>query len=162
MDPMSFTTSLAAGQILAQQLKTGGVHTPAFGPPKHSTIPGKIPEMKGEMAGGSLPTCPMIYAIIADMAIVGIPNAPPPQWREEAGQQQQFGYRHDVPPLPALVPLSLTDLYLKVECQISTAFVTVQGTWVLDCLRSGAICDCLLAVPMDHQVCQISHLHKKS
>jgi len=151
MDPMSFTTSLAAGQILAQQLKTGGVHTPAFGPPRHSTIPEKISELKGEMAGGSLPTCPMIYAIIADMAIVGIPNAPPPQWREEAGQQQQFGYRHDVPPLPALVPLSLTDLYLKVECQISTAFVTVQGTWVLDCLRSGAICDCLLAVPMDHQ-----------
>lgn len=158
MDPMSFTTSLAAGQILAQQLKTGGVHTPAFGPPKHSTIPGKILELKGEMAAGSLPTCPMIYAIIADMAIVGIPNAPPPQWREDAGQQQQFGYRHDVPPLPALVPLSLTDLSLKVECQISTAFVTVQGTWVLDCLRSGAICDCLLAVPMDHQVCKISLL----
>ncbi|XP_024378444.1 uncharacterized protein [Physcomitrium patens] len=138
-----FVTSIAAGQILSQQLRHGGgVSAPSLGPPKHSTIP-TMPEKK-KMKG--LPTCPMIYAIITDLNTFGNPKVD-----NAHGSLHPPTFRADAPPLPALVPLSLEMIELDVACHISTGFVTAKSRWNLNCVRSQASCDCLLALPMDHQ-----------
>ena len=144
MEPFAFVTSLAAGQILAQQLHHGtGSGTTSMGPPKRPMMPATRPANESS----KLPTCPMVYAIISDMSIFGNPNVPDSHYSAYPPQVPV-----NTPVLPALVPLGLLDVNLNVECHISTAFVTVEGTWDLNCVRSRATCDCLLALPMDHQV----------
>lgn len=148
MEPFAFVTSLAAGQILAQQLHHGtGSGTTSMGPPKRPMMPATRPANECS----NLPTCPMVYAIISDMNIFGNPNVPDSSYSAYPPQVPV-----NTPVLPALVPLGLLDVTLNVECHISTAFVTVEGTWDLNCVRSRATCDCLLALPMDHQVCHLS------
>lgn len=148
MEPFAFVTSLAAGQILAQQLHHGtGSGTTSMGPPKRPMMLATRPANESS----NLPTCPMVYAIISDMNIFGNPNVPDSRYSAYPPQVPV-----NTPVLPALVPLGLLDVSLNVECHISTAFVTVEGTWDLNCVRSRATCDCLLALPMDHQVCHLS------
>jgi len=141
MEPATFATSLLAGQILGQQLSHGGVGGPPQQPMMQQPMEGKE-KMEG------VPTCPMVYAIITDMNVFGNPKVD-----NEHYSQYPPTYPPNAPPLPALVPLSLEKTKLNVECHISTGFITVKSVWDLNCVRSGAFCDCLLAVPMDNQVC---------
>lgn len=144
MEPATFATSLAAGQILGQQLRDGGVSAPSLGPPQKPAVQ----QMEGKKKVEGVPTCPMVYAIITDMNVFGNPKV-------ENAYYSQYPptYPPNAPPLPALVPLTLEKMKLNVECHISTGFITVKSTWDLNCVRSQAFCDCLLAIPMDNQVC---------
>ncbi|XP_073388005.1 uncharacterized protein [Physcomitrium patens] len=127
--------SVAAGRMLAEQLHYGGVLTRPT-----------IQDMDGTRLQEDLPTCPMVYAIITDMKVFGNPKVDNDHY-----EQYPPTYPLDAPPPPALVPLTLEKSKLNVECCISTGFVTSKCTWNLNCVRSQASCDCLLAVPIDNQ-----------
>lgn len=147
MEPFAFVTSLAAGQILAQQLRhgqPGGGNNPSLGPPKHQTMPPMDAKKRSE---GGLPTCPMVYAVITDMNAFGNPKVD-----IEHYNQYPPTYPAGAPALPALVPLTLERMKLNVECHISTGFVTLKSAWDVNCVRSRTFCDCLLVIPLDNQV----------
>lgn len=149
MEATTFATSLLAGQMLGQQLSRGGAGHPHLGRPDPPKM--QQPMEEGKKETDRVPTCPMVYAIITDMNVFGNPEVD-----KEHYSQYPPTYLPEAPPLPALVPLSLEKTKLNVECHISTGFVTSKSAWELNCVRSGAFCDCLLAVPMDNQVCTSS------
>lgn len=144
----AFVTSLAAGQILAQQLRYGGGgNNPTLGRPKQQTM-APMDAKKNSKEG--LPTCPMVYAIITDMNAFGNPKVDNDHYN-----QYPPTYPADAPPLPALVPLTLGKMDLNVECHISTGFVTLNSVWDVNSVRSRTFCDCILVIPMDNQVCTV-------
>jgi hypothetical protein len=144
---IAFVTSLAAGQILGQQLRYGGGgNNLSLGPPKQHAMDAQ----RGAKVG--LPTCPMVYAVITDMNAFGNPKVDNDHYI-----QYPPTYPADVPPLPALVPLTLDQMNLTVDCHISTGFTTMQSAWDVNCVRSRTFCDCLLVIPMDNQVCSKFH-----
>ena len=149
MELSAFVTSLAAGQILAQQLRYGGSgDNPSLGPPKQHTMP---PVDAKEKSKEELPTCPMVYAIITDVNAFGSPKVDNEQYN-----QNPPTYPTHAPSLPALVPLTLVNMDLNVECHISTGFVTLKTAWDVSCVRSRTFCDCLLVIPLVNQVCDFS------
>ncbi|KAG0629908.1 hypothetical protein M758_1G138400 [Ceratodon purpureus] len=141
----AFVTSLAAGQILAQQLRHGGGggNNPTLGWPKQQAM---APMEGKKNSKEGLATCPMVYAIITDMNAFGNPKVDNDHYN-----QYPPAYPADAPPLPALVPLTLERMDLNVECHISTGFVTLNSVWDVNCVRSRTFCDCLLVIPMENQ-----------
>lgn len=135
MEANSFATSVGAGRVLAQQLRYGGpLDYPTMSP------------MDGTATQEAFLTCPMVYAVITDMNVFGKADA-----EYDPYNQHPQTYPMNAPTLPAFVPLTLGKMKVKVECHISTGFVTMKSTWHVNCIRSQASCDCLLALPMDNQ-----------
>ncbi|KAL9149811.1 hypothetical protein ABFS82_12G129700 [Erythranthe guttata] len=106
-----------------------------------AVAPPKTPSDMDRCAGDSyLPTCPMLYAVIADPAIVDNPDMPSYQ-----------PYVHGRCDPPALIPLQMNGVSLVVDCYLETAFVTVSATWRVHCVMGSRSCDCRLVVPMGEQ-----------
>ncbi|XP_010261798.1 PREDICTED: inter alpha-trypsin inhibitor, heavy chain 4-like [Nelumbo nucifera] len=87
-----------------------------------------------------LPTSPMLYAVISDPAIVDNPDIP--------SYQPHVHGRCDP---PALIPLQMNAISVEVDCYLDTAFVTVNGSWRVHCVKGSRSCDCRLAIPMSEQ-----------
>ncbi|KAL7091906.1 hypothetical protein ACP275_12G132100 [Erythranthe tilingii] len=106
-----------------------------------AVAPPKTPSDMDRFAGDSyLPTCPMLYAVIAHPAIVDNPDMPSYQ-----------PYVHGKCDPPALIPLQMNGVSLEVDCCMETAFVTVSATWRVHCVMGSRSCDCRLVVPMGEQ-----------
>ncbi|MFS7950209.1 putative von Willebrand factor, type A, von Willebrand factor A-like domain superfamily [Helianthus anomalus] len=86
------------------------------------------------------PTAPMVYAVITEPGVVDNPDI---------RSYQPYVYGRCNP--PALIPLHMIGVVLKVECYLDTAVVTVDGVWRVHCLTSSALCDCRVVVPMGEQ-----------
>ncbi|KAK9056566.1 hypothetical protein SSX86_023928 [Deinandra increscens subsp. villosa] len=86
------------------------------------------------------PTAPMVYAVVSEPVVVDNPDV---------RSYQPYDYGRCDP--PALIPLHMLGVTLKVECYLDTAFVTVDGVWRLHCLMSNALCDCRIAIPTGEQ-----------
>ncbi|KAI3773288.1 hypothetical protein L1987_47813 [Smallanthus sonchifolius] len=86
------------------------------------------------------PTAPMVYAVITEPVVVDNPDI---------RSYQPYVYGRCDP--PALIPLHMLGVTLKVECYLDTAVVTVDGVWRVHCLTSSALCDCRIAIPMSEQ-----------
>ncbi|GLT41847.1 hypothetical protein SLA2020_158810 [Shorea laevis] len=87
-----------------------------------------------------IPSAVMAYAVGVKPAVV--------RTSDEQSDQQSVPERYDP---PALIPLHMHKVALKVDCCLDTAFVTVTGEWDMDCVKETARCDCLIAVPMGEQ-----------
>ncbi|KAI3802771.1 hypothetical protein L1987_30914 [Smallanthus sonchifolius] len=86
------------------------------------------------------PTAPMVYAVITEPVVVDNPDI---------RSYQPYVYGRCDP--PALIPLHMLGVTLKVECYLDTAVVTVDGVWRVHCLTSNALCECRIAIPMGEQ-----------
>ncbi|KAJ0586343.1 putative von Willebrand factor, type A, von Willebrand factor A-like domain superfamily [Helianthus annuus] len=86
------------------------------------------------------PTAPMVYAVITEPGVVDNPDI---------RSYQPYVYGRCNP--PALIPLHMIGVVLKVECYLDTAVVTVDGVWRVHCLTSSALCDCRVVIPMGEQ-----------
>ncbi|KAI3716379.1 hypothetical protein L6452_23672 [Arctium lappa] len=85
-------------------------------------------------------TAPMVYAVITDPNVVDNPDI-------RSYQPHVFGRCNP----PALIPLHMHGISMRVDCYLDTAFVTVSGTWRVHCVAASACCDCRIAVPMGEQ-----------
>ncbi|KAL8252542.1 hypothetical protein R6Q59_036235 [Mikania micrantha] len=86
------------------------------------------------------PTAPMVYAVITEPVVVDNPDI---------RSYQPYDYGRCDP--PALIPLHMLGVTLKVDCYLDTAVVTVDGDWRVHCLTSSALCDLRIAIPMGEQ-----------
>ncbi|KAJ4717760.1 putative Inter-alpha-trypsin inhibitor heavy chain-related [Melia azedarach] len=87
-----------------------------------------------------LPESVMVYAVVDEPAIVDNPDVP---------SYQPYVHGKCVP--PALIPLHMHGVEMKVDCCFDSAFVAVKGTWRLHCIMASTKCDCRIAVPMGEQ-----------
>ncbi|KAI4355416.1 hypothetical protein L6164_004192 [Bauhinia variegata] len=87
-----------------------------------------------------LPTAPMCYAVIREPELVDNPDI-----------RSYQPYVHGGCEPPALIPLQMHGVSVDVDCCLDTAFITVGGTWRVHCVRTSAVCDCRIAVPMGEQ-----------
>ncbi|KZV58791.1 hypothetical protein F511_18628 [Dorcoceras hygrometricum] len=87
-----------------------------------------------------IPTAVMLYAEIYDPCVVDNPNVPSYQ-----------PYVHGRCEPPALIPLHMHGVSMKVDCHLDMAFVTICGTWHVHCVRASTTCNCRIALPMGEQ-----------
>lgn len=148
--------ALATGLFLAERLNRGAYNSGNVQlgrAPQQQQKPKRTSPQEDLAAGIAklpLPKCPTIYAVALGLAQVGNPHHEDGKQGVEVGAEQLH--------FPALLPLPIDAIALDVECHISTAFVTVEGTWSVNCIRKGQRCDCLLALPMYYQVCLLKCL----
>ncbi|XP_059303020.1 uncharacterized protein LOC132055300 [Lycium ferocissimum] len=121
-----FATSVEMGLQLTKRIYYGKI------PPK--------PLVMEKKSSATLPTGPMVYAVVKDPTIVDNPDIPSYQ-----------PYVHGRCDPPAMIPLEMQGIGMEVDCYMDTAFVTVNGTWRLHCVSSSRYCDCRIAVPMGEQ-----------
>jgi hypothetical protein len=88
-----------------------------------------------------LPTAPMAYAVVVDPGAVDSPDVP-------SYQPHVYG-RLDS---PALIPLQMREVDLRVDAAVVRAEVTLRARWWVHCVARSRACDCRLVVPMGHQV----------
>uniref|UniRef100_A0A7N0T2Q6 VWFA domain-containing protein n=1 Tax=Kalanchoe fedtschenkoi TaxID=63787 RepID=A0A7N0T2Q6_KALFE len=91
-------------------------------------------------AASSMPSAPMLYAVIKDPAIVDNPDI--------CSYQPYVHGRCDP---PALIPLEMHALSLHISCFFDTAFLTLQARWRLHCVTASKTCECRIALPINHQ-----------
>ncbi|XP_073295862.1 uncharacterized protein [Primulina huaijiensis] len=87
-----------------------------------------------------LPKAVMMYAEIYDPSVVDNPNVPSYQ-----------PYVHGRCEPPALIPLHMHGMSMKVDCHLDMAFVTISGAWRVHCVNASTSCNCRVAVPMGEQ-----------
>lgn len=96
-----------------------------------------------------LPTAPVLYALVCNMDLLDI---------EAASAGSSFH-------LPALVPLQMTWLSVKVDAEPKpdSVHVRFKGKWSVECIKKGSSGALVLAVPVGHRGCilqykiQVSH-----
>ncbi|GLU14226.1 hypothetical protein SLE2022_308090 [Rubroshorea leprosula] len=118
-----FSTSVDYGLQLSKQTNYDKGSPPA------------LEKMSRSAPESYLPSAVMAYAVVMEPAVV---------CTSDKQSVQQF-----VP--PALIPLHMHKVGMKVDCCLDTAFVTVTGEWDMDCVKETARCDCRIAVPMGEQ-----------
>ncbi|XP_065019194.1 uncharacterized protein LOC135645063 isoform X2 [Musa acuminata AAA Group] len=135
-DDEAFAKAVEDGLKLAKRVYAG--KDQRFAPP----VPAPRPAAGMERSPESpfLPAAPMVYAVIADPAIVDNPDIP--------SYQPHVHGRCDP---PALIPLHMTDIGVEVDCILDSAFVAVRGRWRVHCVMRTRSCDCRLVVPMGEQ-----------
>lgn len=94
-----------------------------------------------------LPTAVMLYAEIYDPCVVDNPNVP-------SYQPYVYGRCER----PALIPLHMHGVSMKVDCHLDMAFVTISGAWRVHCVTASTSCNCRVAVPMGEQVMLSTYL----
>ncbi|XP_062211501.1 uncharacterized protein LOC133912666 [Phragmites australis] len=87
-----------------------------------------------------LPAAPMAYAVVVDPGAVDNPDVP-------SYQPHVYGCLDP----PALIPLQMREVDLRVDCAAVCAEVTVRARWWVHCLTRSRACDCRIVVPMGHQ-----------
>ncbi|KAJ8441132.1 hypothetical protein Cgig2_006961 [Carnegiea gigantea] len=130
-----FRGSVELGLQLSKRIYYG--NEPSMKPPKQPPAMAKWPSPEVE---DHLPKAPMVYAEISDPSIVDNPDIL---------SYQPYVYGRCKP--PALIPLHMYGIEVKVDCYLDMAFVTVSGSWRLHCVASGRSCDCRVAIPMGEQ-----------
>ncbi|KAK4785947.1 hypothetical protein SAY86_002636 [Trapa natans] len=131
MSVEDFIKSVEDGISLSKRLYFGKDR--AVAPPK------PLPPMDRSLQS-YLPNAPMVYAVIPDPSVVDNPDIP--------SYQPHVHGRCDP---PALIPLQMNNIDLKVDCYLDTAFISVSGTWRVHCVMGSKACDCRIAVPMGEQ-----------
>ncbi|KAF2287109.1 hypothetical protein GH714_038220 [Hevea brasiliensis] len=126
-----FGKSVEDGLKLSKRLYFGKDR--AVTPPKPPLSMEKSSEM-------SLPTAPMVYAVISDPAIVDNPDMP--------SYQPHVHGRCDP---PALIPLQMTRIELEADSYLDSVIVRVSGSWRVHCVMGSKSCDCRIAIPMGEQ-----------
>lgn len=113
-----------------------------FGKDRAIAPPKPVPQMENSPASARLhlPASPMVYAVISNPGIVDNPDIP--------SYQPHVHGRCDP---PALLPLQMNDVALKVDCWLDTAFVTLTGSWRVHCVMGNKTCRCRVAIPMGEQ-----------
>lgn len=81
----------------------------------------------------------MLYAVIKDPSMVENPDIPSYQ-----------PYVHGRCSPPALIPLQMHDLSLRIDCFLDTAFFTLHSVWRLHCVAASRRCDCQIHLPIHH------------
>ncbi|KAJ8445385.1 hypothetical protein Cgig2_010743 [Carnegiea gigantea] len=86
-----------------------------------------------------LPTAPVLYAVVCNMDLLDI---------EAASAGSSFH-------LPALVPLQMTWLSVKVDAEPKpdSVHVRFKGKWSVKCIKKGSSGALVLAVPVGHRRC---------
>ncbi|TVU46604.1 hypothetical protein EJB05_06149, partial [Eragrostis curvula] len=92
-----------------------------------------------------LPTAPMAYAVVVDPGAVDNPDVP-------SYQPHVYG-RLDP---PALIPLQMREVELRVDAACARAEVTLRARWWVHCITRSRACDCRVVVPMGYQVAPLS------
>nr|XP_043618097.1 uncharacterized protein LOC122589841 isoform X2 [Erigeron canadensis] len=139
-----FSKSVQMGIDLSKRISYGKDKASSMTAPK---APSSMRKSLSSSSASSLrspedyfPTAPMVYAVIVDPRVVDNPDI---------CSYQPYVYGHCDP--PALVPLHMHSICMKLDCFLDTAFVTLTGTWRLHCVTSRASCDCRIAVPIGQQ-----------
>ncbi|RWW44988.1 hypothetical protein BHE74_00049210 [Ensete ventricosum] len=136
-DDEAFAKAVEDGLKLAKRVYAG--KDQRFAPPVPVPLP--VAGMERSPESPFLPAAPMVYAVIADPAIVDNPDIP--------SYQPHVHGRCDP---PVLIPLHMTDIAVEVDCILDSAFVAVRGRWRVHCVMRTRSCDCRLVVPMGEQV----------
>jgi hypothetical protein len=88
-----------------------------------------------------LPTVPMAYAVVVDPGTVDSPDVLSYQPHVYGGLDP-----------PALIPLQMRKVDLRVDAAVTRAQVTLRARWWVHYIARSRACDCRLVVPMGHQV----------
>ncbi|KAJ9537367.1 hypothetical protein OSB04_030100 [Centaurea solstitialis] len=141
-----FTRSVDMGLRLSKRIYYGKDYKPNSMSAPKPVLMTKSSSLASSMSASRLapahhhPTAPMVYAVISDPGIVDNPDI-------RSYQPHVFGRCNP----PALIPLQMHGISMKVDCYLDTAFVTVSGTWRMHCVTASACCDCRIAIPMGEQ-----------
>lgn len=129
MSSDEFSYSLEFGLRLAKRIYYGSVT-----PPQLQTI------SKSSKSSTPPSAALMLYAVIKDPSIVENPDIPSYQ-----------PYVHGRCSPPALIPLQMHDISLRIDCFFDTAFINLNSVWRLHCVAASRRCDCQIHLPIYHQ-----------
>lgn len=143
MDENVFARSVEVGLGLSKRLRYSEDASPVKPPRPAARMEKSASGVSAVSASpeSSLPTAPMVYAMVSDPSIVDNPDVPSYQ-----------PYVHGRCDPPALIPLQMYGVEVEVDCYLDTAFVAVSGSWRLHCVKGNKSSDCCLAIAMGEQV----------